>query len=47
MEHSSSNVKKVLIFSQKKAFLNEIKKTTLIFQETNLSSSKFKKLLIF
>ena len=39
MELSSSNIKKVLIFSQKKAFL--------IFRKIELSDSKVKKRLIF
>ena len=39
MELSSSNIKKILIFSQKKAFL--------IFWKMELSDSKVKKRLIF
>ena len=40
MEVSSSNIKKLLIFSQKKEFLIfSQKKTVLTFAETELSSS--------
>ena len=40
MEGSSSNIKKLLIFSQKKEFLIfSQKKTVLTFAETELSSS--------
>ena len=40
MEVSSSNIKKLLIFSQKKEFLIfSQKKTVLTFPETELSSS--------
>ena len=44
MEVSSSNIKKPLIFSQKKEFLIfSQKKTVLTFTETELSSSSIKK----
>ena len=51
MELSSSNIKRFLIFSQKKAFLifreTDTPKKFFIFQETESSNPKLKKLLIF